>query len=100
MKPSPLSEQRQLWPTTMGVYQWVDAPEVNPLLVRVLGALRATGQAASGQTGPFFASGDDRVATQNQIRGSGRHTGGAYLVLLLGNQHMAPGSAALLCQTG
>ncbi len=59
MKPSPMSQQRQLWPTTMGVYQWADAPEVNPLLVRVLGALRATGQAASGQTGPFFASGDD-----------------------------------------
>lgn len=60
MNALPLADQRQLWPTPMGVFQWPQAEAVNPLLVRVLGALRATDQARTGVApGPFFASDDD-----------------------------------------
>ncbi len=53
-------DQRQLWATPMGVFQWSQAEAVNPLLVRVLGALRATDLARSGcAPGAFFASDDD-----------------------------------------
>lgn len=47
-----------LWATTLGIYQWADAPAVNPLLVRVLGALRATALPPPGP-GAFYASNDD-----------------------------------------
>ncbi len=55
-----------LWPTPLGVHRWPDADAVNPLLVRVFGALRATQAAARAGAGPaadarppFFASDDD-----------------------------------------
>ncbi len=45
-----------LWPTPLGVHHWASAQEINPLLVRVLGSLRAVSQS---QGAPFFASEDD-----------------------------------------
>ncbi len=63
MSVRPASEQLQLWPTTIGIYHWDQATEVNPLLTRVLGALRATSQLQSGEIhenpGAFYASSDD-----------------------------------------
>jgi uncharacterized protein (TIGR02466 family) len=50
----------QLWPTPVGVHRWADGPAVNPLLLRVLMALRATQRHARGEADlPFFASDDD-----------------------------------------
>jgi len=46
-----------LWPTPIGVHRLPGADELNPLLVRVFGALRA--QQEGGERRPFFASGDD-----------------------------------------
>jgi len=46
-----------LWPTPIGVHRLPGADELNPLLVRVFGALRA--QLDGGVPRPFFASGDD-----------------------------------------
>ncbi|WP_119355521.1 putative 2OG-Fe(II) oxygenase [Azohydromonas sediminis] len=49
-----------LWPTPLGVYRYAEADALNPLLVRVFGALRATQSHARGETpGAFFASDDD-----------------------------------------
>ncbi|MCU0813650.1 MAG: 2OG-Fe(II) oxygenase family protein [Burkholderiaceae bacterium] len=49
-----------LWPTPIGVHRFADADALNPLLVRVFGALRATQAHARGEgTGAFFASDDD-----------------------------------------
>lgn len=49
-----------LWPTPMGVHRYADAQALNPLLVRIFGALRATQSAARGEpAGAFFASDDD-----------------------------------------
>ncbi len=49
-----------LWPTPLGVHRWPQADAVNPLLVRVFSALRATQRHARGQAeAPFFASDDD-----------------------------------------
>ncbi len=50
-----------LWPTPVGLHQWDLAAEHNPLLVRVLGALRATLGAQLGDAvkAPFWASPDD-----------------------------------------
>jgi len=49
-----------LWPTPLGVHRYADAEALNPLLVRVFGALRATQEHARGaQPGAFFASDDD-----------------------------------------
>ena len=45
-----------LWPTPMGLHRWPRALEVNPLLARVLGSLRAMAQPDAA---PFFASEDD-----------------------------------------
>lgn len=51
----------QLWPTPLGVHHFADAATVNPLLVRVLAALRATQSHARGEPAgaAFFASDDD-----------------------------------------
>jgi uncharacterized protein (TIGR02466 family) len=46
-----------LWPTPIGVHRLPGAEDLNPLLVRVFGALRA--QQQGGEPRPFFASGDD-----------------------------------------
>jgi len=46
-----------LWPTPIGVHRLPGAEDLNPLLVRVFGALRA--QQQGGDARPFFASGDD-----------------------------------------
>jgi len=46
-----------LWPTPIGVHRLPGAEYLNPLLVRVFGALRA--QQQGGDARPFFASGDD-----------------------------------------
>lgn len=46
-----------LWPTPIGVHRLPGADELNPLLVRIFGALRA--QQEGGERRPFFASGDD-----------------------------------------
>jgi hypothetical protein len=46
-----------LWPTPIGVHRLPGAEDLNPLLVRVFGALRAQQQGGDAQ--PFFASGDD-----------------------------------------
>jgi uncharacterized protein (TIGR02466 family) len=50
-----------LWPTPLGVHRYADAEQLNPLLVRVFGALRATQRHARGDppAGAFFASDDD-----------------------------------------
>ncbi len=52
----------ELWPTPLGVHRWARAEQVNPLLARVLGSLRAVAQAqAADGAAPagFFASDDD-----------------------------------------
>jgi len=52
-----------LWPTPIGVHRLPDAGPLNPLLVRVFGALRATQAHARGAApGAFFASDDDLLA--------------------------------------
>ncbi len=49
-----------LWPTPLGLHHCPQAAELNPLLVRIFGALRATQLHARGQApGAFFASNDD-----------------------------------------
>lgn len=49
-----------LWPTPLGLHRWAEAEAVNPLLVRVFQALRATQRHARGEPeAPFFASDDD-----------------------------------------
>jgi uncharacterized protein (TIGR02466 family) len=49
-----------LWPTPLGVHRYAQAEALNPLLVRVFGALRATQGHARGEApGAFFASDDD-----------------------------------------
>ncbi|MFM8769488.1 MAG: putative 2OG-Fe(II) oxygenase [Rubrivivax sp.] len=56
-----------LWPTPLGVHRYAQAPDLNPLLVRVFSALRmAQAQARSPSDGSspgaaFFASDDDLV---------------------------------------
>jgi hypothetical protein len=51
---------QQLWPTPVGVHQHPDAAELNPLLVRVFGALRASQRAVRCEPErAFFASDDD-----------------------------------------
>ena len=54
----PERQQLQLWPTTLGLYQWPQAADANEVLARVFGALRAT-QSGPGAKPHFFASGDD-----------------------------------------
>jgi hypothetical protein len=46
-----------LWPTPIGVHRLPGAEDLNPLLVRVFGALRV--QQEGGDARPFFASSDD-----------------------------------------
>jgi hypothetical protein len=50
-----------LWPTPLGVHRWAEAEAVNPLLVRVFGAMRAAAEHQRGHASPraFFASDDD-----------------------------------------
>lgn len=49
-----------LWPTPLGVHRHPSAEQLNPLLVRVFGALRATQLHRRGQApAAFFASDDD-----------------------------------------
>ncbi len=50
-----------LWPTPIGVHRYPLADDLNPLLVRVFGALRATQSHARGDApgAAFFASSDD-----------------------------------------
>ncbi|MDQ3677971.1 MAG: hypothetical protein M3401_14450, partial [Actinomycetota bacterium] len=49
-----------LWPTPIGLHQYADAANLNPLLVRVFGEGRAAQQLQRGEEpGPFFASDDD-----------------------------------------
>ena len=50
-----------LWPTPLGVHRFDAAQALNPLLVRVFGALRATQSHGRGEApgGAFFASDDD-----------------------------------------
>ena len=50
-----------LWPTPLGVHRHAQAEALNPLLVRIFGALRATQGHARGVApgGAFFASDDD-----------------------------------------
>ena len=50
-----------LWPTPIGVHRYPLADDLNPLLARVFGALRATQSHARGeaQGAAFFASSDD-----------------------------------------
>ena len=54
---NPEREQRQLWPTTLGVYRWPQAEAANEVLARVFGAMRAL--QTDGGKPHFFASGDD-----------------------------------------
>jgi hypothetical protein len=50
-----------LWPTPIGVYRLPDADTLNPVLARMLGALRLAQAHARGEPAdaPFFASDDD-----------------------------------------
>jgi uncharacterized protein (TIGR02466 family) len=56
-----------LWPTPLGVHRYAEAPDLNPLLVRVFSALRMAQTQARTQDGDlprpaaFFASDDDLV---------------------------------------
>lgn len=61
MTPAPAAAGLQLlWPTPIGLHRCPDAETLNPLLVRIFGALRATQLHARGQpAGAFFASDDD-----------------------------------------
>jgi uncharacterized protein (TIGR02466 family) len=58
---------RSLWPTPLGVHRYAEAAELNPLLVRVLSALRIAqvqSRVRGGEPPPasaFFASDDDLV---------------------------------------
>ena len=58
----------QLWPTPLGVHRYAQAEALNPLLVRIFGALRATQLHARGQApgAAFFAS-DDDLLTRVQL---------------------------------
>jgi hypothetical protein len=47
-----------LWPTPVGSFRFEGAEDLNPLLVRMFGALRAV-QAQQQNQAPFFASDDD-----------------------------------------
>lgn len=51
------SRFESLWATPLGLHHYAAAAEVNPLLTRVFGALRATQPGGAG--GAFFASSDD-----------------------------------------
>jgi hypothetical protein len=55
MTPNPLLS---LWSTPLGLHRFEQANEVNPLLVRVFRALRASDSQAS-PSAAFYASGDD-----------------------------------------
>jgi uncharacterized protein (TIGR02466 family) len=55
MTPDPLL---QLWRTPMGVHHWDQADALNPLLVRIFHAMRATDPQAGANTA-FYASRDD-----------------------------------------
>jgi uncharacterized protein (TIGR02466 family) len=55
MMPDPLLQH---WPTPMGVYRWDQAAALNPLLVRIFQAMRATDPQADPQA-TFYASRDD-----------------------------------------
>ena len=46
----------------------------------------------------FLVRTDDGVASQHQVSRRGGHPGGAQVLRVLGNQHMAPGAAAFLRQ--
>ncbi len=50
-----------LWPTPVGLHRYAEADALNPLLVRIFGALRATQLHSRGQPpgAAFFASDDD-----------------------------------------
>jgi hypothetical protein len=50
-----------LWPTPLGLHRYAQAEALNPLLVRIFGALRATQLHARGEApgAAFFASDDD-----------------------------------------
>ena len=50
-----------LWPTPIGVYRLPGADTLNPVLARMLGALRLAQTQARGEAAdaPFFASDDD-----------------------------------------
>lgn len=49
-----------LWPTPLGIHRFAEAGEVNPLIARVLGALRVSQEADRDQARQaFFASDDD-----------------------------------------
>lgn len=50
-------ELQQHWPVPLAVHRFGQAAEVNPVLVRVFNALRATDPEADG--GSFYASADD-----------------------------------------
>ncbi len=52
----PAAGLRALWPTPLGVHRWSRADEINPLLARVLGSLRALAQP---QAAAFYVSDDD-----------------------------------------
>lgn len=65
-----VSDVHSLWSTPLGVFHWAEATEVNPLLARVLSAMRVTAQLQpDGQapmaTPPFYASADDLL---NRVR--------------------------------
>lgn len=54
----PTQDLHAVWSTPMGVHQYAQASEINPLLVRVFHAMRATDPAADA-TSWFYASKDD-----------------------------------------
>lgn len=60
-----------LWPSPVGVHRWDRADAVNPLLLRMLQALRLSQCTARGQPAdaPFFASDDDLLQRLHTAEG-------------------------------
>jgi acetoin utilization protein AcuC len=56
-----------LWPTPIGVYRLPGADTLNPVLARMLGALRLAQAHARGESvdAPFFASDDDLLVVHD-----------------------------------
>lgn len=58
---------QRLWPTPLGLHQYADAADLNPVLVRMLGALRLSQRAARGEPERAFFASDDDLLTRLRL---------------------------------